>query len=53
MTEAFGAGPGEVVAYKATISLGALKNTVALTRVSADRELSARLEPMTMTALEV
>ena len=50
--EQFGVGAGEVVAYKARISMGALKNTIHVERVTPDAALSAKLRSMTMTALE-
>lgn len=48
--ERFGAGAGEVIAYRAKVSMGALQNTIAVDRVSADAELTAKLRGMTMTA---
>ena len=50
--ERFGVGAGEVVAYQAKISMGALKNTIHVVRVTPDAALSAKLREMTMTALE-
>lgn len=48
--ERFGAGAGEVVVYRAKVAMGALQNTIALERLNADAELSAKLRGMTMTA---
>lgn len=48
--ERFGTGAGEVVVYAASVSIGALKNTIALHRIHADAALSAKLKGMTMTA---
>lgn len=50
--ERFGVGEGEVVAYRATVAMGALKNSVTLERINADAALTAKLKPMTMTAPE-
>lgn len=50
--ERFGAGDGEVVVYRATVAMGALKNSVNVQRISADATLSAKLKSMTMTAPE-
>lgn len=51
--ERFGAGAGEVIAYRARVSMGAIKNTIAVDRVATDADLSAKLRGMTMTAPEV
>ncbi|WP_421728950.1 hypothetical protein [Brevundimonas sp.] len=51
--EEFGVGAGEVVAYRATVSMGALKNSVALERITPDATLTAKLKAMKMVAPEV
>jgi hypothetical protein len=43
---------GEVVAYRAAIAMGALKNTVAFHRVADREDLARKLKPMTMVAPE-
>lgn len=48
--ERFGTGAGEVVVYAVQVSMGALKNTILLKRITGGPELSARLKGMTMTA---
>lgn len=52
-SENFGVGPGEVVAYRATLSMGALKNTIAIERIQVDAELTGKLKTMKMIAPEI
>lgn len=51
--EEFGVGAGEVVAYRATVAMGALKNTVAVERINPDAILITKLKAMTMVAPEI
>lgn len=48
--ERFGVGAGEVVVYRAKVTMGALQNNIALERIRADGDLSDKLRGMTMTA---
>ena len=48
--EGFIAAPGEIVAFRATMAMGALKNRILLERVDSRDTLTLRLTPMTMIA---
>lgn len=50
--ERFGAGVGEVIAYRIKVSMGAVQNTIAVERLLVDAALSTKLAGMTMTAPE-
>ena len=53
VAERFGVGAGEVAVYRATVAMGAMKNSITLQRLTADAALSDKLKSMTMTAPEV
>nr|WP_314435839.1 hypothetical protein [uncultured Brevundimonas sp.] len=48
--EGFIAAPGEIVAFRAVMAMGALKNRIRLERVDSRETLTLRLTPMTMIA---
>lgn len=50
--EGFIAKPGDVVAFRATMEMGALKNRIAVERIESRETLGLRLKPMTMIAPE-
>lgn len=52
VSERFGVGASEVVAYGVKVSIGALQNTIAVERLVVDAALSAKLAGLTMTAPE-
>lgn len=51
--EGFIAAPGEVVAFRATMAMGALKNRIEVERIDSHETLSLRLKPMIMIAPEI
>lgn len=51
--EGFIAAPGEIIAFRATMAMGALKNRILLERVDSRDTLTLRLTPMTMIAPSV
>ena len=46
------AKPGDVVAFRAVMQMGALKNRIVVERIESRETLSLRLKPMTMIAPE-
>ncbi|WP_395943703.1 hypothetical protein [Brevundimonas sp.] len=50
--EGFIAKPGDVIAFRATMAMGALKNRIVVERVESRETLSLRLKPMIMIAPE-
>jgi hypothetical protein len=50
--EGFIAKPGDVVAFRAVMQMGALKNRIVVERIESRETLSLRLKPMTMIAPE-
>lgn len=51
--EGFIAAPGEVIAFRATMQMGMMKNRIVVERISADQDLVQRLKPMIMIAPEI
>ena len=51
--EGFIAAPGEVIAFRATMQMGMMKNRIVVDRITTDQDLVQRLKPMIMIAPEV
>jgi len=50
--EGFIAAPGDVIAFRATMQMGMMKNRIVVERIETDNALVARLKPMIMIAPE-
>ena len=50
--EGFIAAPGDVIAFRATMQMGMMKNRIVVERIETDDALVARLTPMIMIAPE-
>ncbi|MFA4938376.1 hypothetical protein [Brevundimonas sp.] len=51
--EGFIAAPGDVIAFRATMQMGMMKNRIVVERIESDEALLQRLKPMIMIAPEV
>jgi len=50
--EGFIAAPGDVIAFRATMQMGMMKNSIVVERITTDQDLVRRLTPMIMIAPE-
>ncbi|WP_307511403.1 hypothetical protein [Brevundimonas vesicularis] len=50
--EGFIAAPGDVIAFRATMQMGMMKNRIVVERITTDQDLVRRLTPMIMIAPE-